>query len=272
MSKKEFKSQLLLLKYDFYKDSKIPLNQELQLNSWIEFLFNLNFDNLDKIEQFLSQETDQEFISDLIFQSLKDYKEMIKSRVILNFLQNYSTKKSIIFNPKQVVQSIIFNPKEGKPRPKKGEVNVLITSALPYVNNVPHLGNIIGATLSADVFSRYCKLRGYNTLYVCGTDEYGTTTEIKALEEGVSCQALCDKYHKLHKEAYDWFEIGFDAFGRTTNPQQTRICQDIFLKLEENGHILEETVTQLYCEKHSSFLADRMVEGTCPMCGYTVNL
>lgn len=154
--------------------------------------------------------------------------------------------------------------------PVSGQRNVLITSALPYVNNVPHLGNIIGATLSADVFARYCRLRGYNTLYVCGTDEYGTTTEIKALEEKVSCQALCDKYHKLHKEAYDWFDIGFDIFGRTTTPEQTTICQSIFEKLEKNGHIIEQTVTQLYCEKHGSFLADRMVEGTCPLCGYNV--
>ena len=63
--------------------------------------------------------------------------------------------------------------------PVKGERNVLITSALPYVNNVPHLGNIVGCVLSADVFARYCRLRGYNTLYVCGTDEYGTATETK---------------------------------------------------------------------------------------------
>ena len=63
--------------------------------------------------------------------------------------------------------------------PVKGERNVLITSALPYVNNVPHLGNIVGCVLSADVFARYCRIRGYNTLYVCGTDEYGTATETK---------------------------------------------------------------------------------------------
>ncbi|KAJ1959054.1 methionine--tRNA ligase mes1, partial [Dipsacomyces acuminosporus] len=87
--------------------------------------------------------------------------------------------------------------------PQKGANNVLITSALPYVNNVPHLGNVIGSTLSADVFARYSRVRGNNTLYICGTDEYGTATETKALEEGVSCQALCDKYHALHKDVYD---------------------------------------------------------------------
>lgn len=64
--------------------------------------------------------------------------------------------------------------------PQAGKRNILITSALPYVNNVPHLGNIIGCVLSADVYARYCRLMGHNTLYICGTDEYGTATETKA--------------------------------------------------------------------------------------------
>jgi len=80
---------------------------------------------------------------------------------------------------------------------------ILITSALPYVNNVPHLGNVIGCVLSADVFSRYCKLKKYDSLYVCGTDEHGTATETKALEEGLSPQEICDKYHKIHTEIYN---------------------------------------------------------------------
>ncbi|KAJ3100770.1 putative methionine--tRNA ligase, cytoplasmic protein rar1 [Phlyctochytrium planicorne] len=131
--------------------------------------------------------------------------------------------------------------------PKDGERNILITSALPYVNNIPHLGNIIGCVLSADVFAR---LRGYNTLFVCGTDEYGTATETKALEEKLSCQEICDKYHAHHKATYDW------------------ITQRIYLQLNECGKIEEDSVTQLYCEKHDSFLADRFVEGVCPLCSY----
>ena len=63
--------------------------------------------------------------------------------------------------------------------PLPNQKNIMVTSALPYVNNVPHLGNIIGSTLSADVFARYCRARGYNTIYICGTDEYGTATETK---------------------------------------------------------------------------------------------
>jgi methionyl-tRNA synthetase len=152
--------------------------------------------------------------------------------------------------------------------PVAGERNILITSALPYVNNVPHLGNIIGSVLSADVFSRYCKGRNYNTLYICGTDEYGTATETKALEEGVSPHDLCTKYNALHAGIYKWFDIGFDHFGRTTTDEQTKIAQELFLKLHKQGFLAEESMTQLYCEKHDSFLADRFVEGTCPKCAY----
>lgn len=88
--------------------------------------------------------------------------------------------------------------------PSSDTRNILITSALPYVNNVPHLGNIIGSVLSADVFARYCRGRGYRTVYICGSDEYGTASETKALEEGMDPASLCAKYHAIHKEIYDW--------------------------------------------------------------------
>ncbi|GAA5972643.1 hypothetical protein JCM8115_006458 [Rhodotorula mucilaginosa] len=161
-----------------------------------------------------------------------------------------------------------FRDADGKTLPQDGEKNVLITSALPYVNNQPHLGNIIGSTLSADVFARYSRQRNQRTLYICGTDEYGTTTEVMAAKEGLSPQALCDKYHRLHADSYEWFEIGFDHFGRTSTPKQTEICQDIFLKLYQNGWLEEHENQQLYCEKDQRFLADRYVEGTCPKCHY----
>ncbi|SAM00476.1 hypothetical protein [Absidia glauca] len=163
-----------------------------------------------------------------------------------------------------------YKPKiqTGKLLPVEGERNVLVTSALPYVNNIPHLGNIVGSTLSADVYARYCRVRGYNTLYICGTDEYGTATETKALEEGVSCQALCDKYHTIHASVYKWFDLSFDHFGRTTTEKQTQITQDIFKKVNENGYVVQDTMTQLFCEQCQRFLADRYVEGICPNCLY----
>lgn len=152
--------------------------------------------------------------------------------------------------------------------PKKGERNILITSALPYVNNVPHLGNMIGCVLSADVFARYCRLRQYNTLYICGTDEYGTATETKALEEKITPEEICTKYNKLHKEIYDWFAIQFDYFGRTSTPHQTVVCQDVFWKLYNGGFLQSDTTEQLFCNNCSRFLADRFVEGVCPFCSY----
>lgn len=142
----------------------------------------------------------------------------------------------------------------------------------------------MGSVLSADVFSRfahcdiihvlslmprrYNKARGRPALFVCGTDEYGTATETKALEENVSPRELCDKYNKIHAEIYEWFEIDFDIFGRTSTQQQQDITQHIFRKLYENDYLIERTSQQPYCEIHKSFLADRYIEGTCPKCGY----
>ncbi len=143
----------------------------------------------------------------------------------------------------------------------------LITSALPYVNNIPHLGNLI-QVLSADVFARFCRLRGYETLYICGTDEYGTATETRAREEGITPKELCTRYYEIHSEIYRWFNISFDHFGRTSAPRHTEITQHIFQKLHENGYVVEREIEQLYSEASQMFLADRYVRGTCPHCGY----
>jgi methionyl-tRNA synthetase len=148
--------------------------------------------------------------------------------------------------------------------PKPNERNVLITSALPYVNNVPHLGNIIGCVLSADIFARYSRMCGNNTLFVCGTDEYGTATETKAIAENMTCQEVCDKYFEMHNSIYRWFGIGFDYFGRTSTPEQTEITQEIFWELHRKDLIETDAVEQLLCLKCDRFLADRFVEGTCP--------
>ena len=153
---------------------------------------------------------------------------------------------------------------------------ILITSALPYVNNIPHLGNIIGCVLSADVYARFERLNNNNVLYICGTDEYGTATETKAKELGVSPRDICNRYHFIHKDIYNWFNISFDIFGRTSteNPKidtdwnQTKISQEIFKDLVNNGHIYEKEVEQLYSPELSKFLADRYIKGTCPHCGF----
>ncbi|KAF4613706.1 hypothetical protein D9613_007787 [Agrocybe pediades] len=166
------------------------------------------------------------------------------------------------------VLQVIPPPGQGAPLPKEGEKNILITSALPYCNNVPHLGNIIGSTLSADVFSRYARTRNWRTLYICGTDEYGTATETQALKEGITPRELCDKYNVLHKETYKWFDIGFDYFGRTSTPLHSEIAQEIYTNLGKNNLLEKQEKEQTYCEGCPKFLADRYVEGICPHCGF----
>ena len=142
----------------------------------------------------------------------------------------------------------------------------LITSALPYVNNIPHLGNLI-QMLSGDVFARFCRSRGYDTLYICGTDEYGTATETKAIEVNKTPRELCDYYYGEHTKIYDWFHIKFDKFGRTSNDECTEITQALFNDLDKNGYIKEHANKQLFCPHCNMFLADRYVHGTCPKCG-----
>jgi methionyl-tRNA synthetase len=152
--------------------------------------------------------------------------------------------------------------------PEAGKRNVLITSALPYVNNVPHLGNIVGCVLSGDVYARYCRSRGYLAIHISGTDEYGTATETKALQEGLSCREICDKYHAVHADIYQWFGISFDQFGRTSTPLQTEIVQSVFRRVLEQGWLKQDSLEQHYSEALGKFLADRLVEGVCPKCGY----
>lgn len=199
------------------------------------------------------------------FKALPKVQEAIKKTLSITKVERSLPKND---GKRHVKTGYLVKPRGDKILPKEGEKNILVTSALPYVNNVPHLGNIVGSVLSADIFARYAKNRNVNCLFVCGTDEYGTATETKALEEKVTPKELCDKYYEIHKEVYEWFELGFDYFGRTTTEHQTTIAQDIFMKLYENGYLEEKTTSQLYCEVHNAFLADRFVEGTCPKCGY----
>lgn len=144
----------------------------------------------------------------------------------------------------------------------------LVTAALPYINNVPHLGHIVGSHLPADIFARYCRSKGYETLFVGGTDENGSTSEIAAEEIGVNINEFCTKLHKEHKKIYDWFNISYDNFSRTTKPIHHRTTQEFFKKLHENGFIVKGKMKVFYSPNERRFLADRYVKGTCPKCGY----
>ncbi|MDA5286254.1 methionine--tRNA ligase [Streptomyces sp. NPDC054904] len=144
----------------------------------------------------------------------------------------------------------------------------LITSALPYINGIKHLGNMVGSMLPADVYSRYLRQRGHDVLYICATDEHGTPAELAAKEAGISVADFCAQAHDAQKAVYDGFALSFDYFGRSSSRQNAEITQHFARKLQENGFIEERAIRQVYSPADERFLPDRYVEGTCPHCGY----
>lgn len=144
----------------------------------------------------------------------------------------------------------------------------IVTSALPYINGVKHLGNLIGSLLPADVYARYLRLKGKDVVAVCGTDDHGTPAEISAAEAGLPVDEFCQQQYEIQKDIYERFHLSFDYFGKTSTQENTEITQDIFLKLYQNGYIFEKENEQLFSIEDDRYLPDRYVIGTCPHCGY----
>lgn len=145
---------------------------------------------------------------------------------------------------------------------------ILITSALPYINGVPHLGHMVGCLLPSDVYARYMRMMGNEVLYICGNDEHGTASEVGALKENMPVQEYCDKYHARHAQTYADFDLSFDYFGRSSSEQNKEMTYHIFEQLDKNGFIAEKTMKQVFSVDDNMFLADRYITGTCPHCGY----
>ncbi len=145
---------------------------------------------------------------------------------------------------------------------------ILITSALPYINGVKHLGNLVGSMLPADVYARFQRQRGHEVLCLCATDEHGTPAELAALEAGQSVQNYCAEQHEIQKEIGARFGLSWDHWGRSSNPQNHELTQHLADKLAENGFIEERVIAQVYSIDDGRFLPDRYIEGTCPHCGY----
>lgn len=145
---------------------------------------------------------------------------------------------------------------------------ILITSALPYINGIKHLGNLVGSMLPADVFARYNRARGRETLFVCATDEHGTPAELAALEEGLSVEAYCAKWHGVQADLARRWKLSFDIFGRSSSPQNRALTLDFARTLWQQGCIDVRTTRQVYSHADGRFLPDRYVIGTCPHCGY----
>ncbi len=145
---------------------------------------------------------------------------------------------------------------------------ILVTSALPYINGVKHMGNLAGSMLPADVYSRAMRLMGHEVLYICATDEHGTPAELAAAEAGLSVSDYCDKMHTAQAEAGANFKLSYDYFGRSSSEATRRLTQDFALALEANGFLEERTSKQVYSVADGRYLPDRYVEGTCPNCAF----
>lgn len=144
----------------------------------------------------------------------------------------------------------------------------LITSALPYINGIKHLGNLVGSMLPADVYARFLRQEGETVLFICGTDEHGTPAELAALEEGLDVADYCQRQYERQAEVYKRFGLSFDYFGRTSSQENHELTQNFYQCLDENGFIKEEEISQMYSLEDERFLPDRYVIGTCPNCGY----
>lgn len=144
----------------------------------------------------------------------------------------------------------------------------LVTSALPYINGVKHLGNLVGSMLPADVYARFLRQKGEEVVYICATDDHGTPAEIAAHKAGMSVSDFCDQSHNKQKEIYEAFALKFDHFGRTSSPENAALTQHFCQKLKDEGFIEEKSDQQLYSIDDERYLPDRYVEGTCPHCGF----
>ena len=145
---------------------------------------------------------------------------------------------------------------------------ILITSALPYINGVKHLGNLAGSMLPADAYARFQRARGAEVLYICATDEHGTPAELGAAAAGQDVARYCEEQHQLQRRSTAAYALSFDWFGRSSSPQNRELTQHFAHVLEQNGFMEERTDRMVYSPADGRFLPDRYVEGTCPICAF----
>ncbi|MFZ3581502.1 methionine--tRNA ligase [Loktanella sp. DJP18] len=144
----------------------------------------------------------------------------------------------------------------------------LITSAIPYINGIKHLGNLVGSQLPADLYARYLRGRGHEVLFLCATDEHGTPAELAAAKAGQPVAEYCAEMHAVQAGIAQGFGLSFDHFGRSSSPQNARLTQYFAGRLNYQGLIREVTEEQVYSVTDGRFLPDRYIEGTCPNCGF----
>ncbi len=142
----------------------------------------------------------------------------------------------------------------------------LITSALPYANGPVHIGHLAGVYVPSDIYTRYLRLRGYDVVSVCGSDEHGVPITIKARKEGITPQQVVDRYHEIIKSSFERLGMSFNIYSRTSSPTHRVTASEFFRKLYDEGKFIEQTSMQYYDEEAQTFLADRYIVGTCPHC------
>ena len=141
-----------------------------------------------------------------------------------------------------------------------------ITAALPYANGPVHIGHLAGVYLPADTYARYMRLKGEETLFVCGSDEHGVPITLRAKKEGITPQDVVDRYHALIQESFEKLDINFDIYSRTSSETHKQTSQDFFLNLLKKGAFKEITSEQFFDPEAQQFLADRYITGDCPKC------
>ncbi|MCL5100142.1 MAG: methionine--tRNA ligase [Candidatus Marsarchaeota archaeon] len=144
---------------------------------------------------------------------------------------------------------------------------IIVTSALPYSEAVPHLGNFVGSILPADVFAKYLEMKGEDYIFICGSDQHGTPIEIMALKKGVEPMQLSNEVHEEIKKVLSDFECNFTYYGKTDSEQNKAAVYELIGALSKNGCLTETERTQPYCLVDKRILTDRFIEGTCPYCG-----
>lgn len=142
----------------------------------------------------------------------------------------------------------------------------MVTAALPYANGGVHIGHLAGVYVPADIYVRYLRLKKQDVKFICGSDEHGVPITIRARKEGITPQAVVDRYHKLIKDSFEGFGISFDIYSRTTSKIHEEVASDFFKKLYDEGKLVEKENEQLYDEEAHQFLADRYIIGECPYC------
>ncbi len=145
---------------------------------------------------------------------------------------------------------------------------ILITSAIPYINGIKHLGNLVGSQLPADLYARYNRLRGNEVMFICATDEHGTPAELAAAKVNKPIEQFCAEMYKIQKKLSDGFNLSFDHFGRSSSDENKKLTQYFAGQLNKNGLIKEVNEKQIFSKMDKRFLPDRYIEGTCPACNY----